>query len=116
MSSDASATDGAQITMSNEELAEQLYDMIMRDIEPDLLSYNIPKLDDYYKDETEEEHETRMQRYKVAYQRFEVNFQEFMNNVQDEVRDTKRASLTEQEAADRAEEESNLANLEEALS
>ena len=102
--------------ISNEELAEQLYDMIMREIEPDLLSYNIPKLDEYYKDETEEQHKERMKRYDVAYKQFEEKLQEFMNNVQDEVRGTKRDSLLAKEQEDKEHDMEVLEDIEEALS
>lgn len=102
-------------TLTNDELAVQLYDMLMRDIEPDLLSYNIPKLDEYYKGETEEQHDKRMKRYEVAYKTFETVFRDFMNDVQDEVRDSKRNSLREEENQARNQEENQLASLEAAF-
>lgn len=100
---------------ANQELAQQLYDMLMRDIEPDLLSYNIVKLAEYYKDETETENTERLQRYQKAYQEFDRVFQSFMNEVQDEVRTTKRDSLEKTEQSDRAGETDNIEALEETL-
>lgn len=111
-----SATPAGVQQQDNDELATQLYDMLMRNIEPDLLSYNIPKLDEYYASESEEEHEERMKRYEQAYEEFEYVFQDFMNEVQDEVRVNKRSALVAQEAENREEEEGELANLEAALS
>lgn len=102
-------------TLTNEELSIQLYDMLMRDIEPDLLSYNIPKLEEYYKGETEQQHDNRMKRYQAAYEAFDIVFREFMNDVQEEVRETKRESLHEKEMEDRSGEQSKLASLEAAF-
>ena len=100
----------------NDELAEQLYDMLMREIEPDLLSYNIPKLDEYYKEETPEQHEARMKRYERAYQDFEYAFQKFMNEVEEEVRENKRSALKEKEHESLQKEQEKLASIEEAFS
>ena len=43
----------------NRQMAEQIYDMLMGDIEPDLLLANIPGLDEKYKGETDAEHKAR---------------------------------------------------------
>lgn len=109
--------DGVQdpAALTNDELAVQLYDMLMRDIEPDLLSYNIPKLDEYYKGESTENHDKRMKRYEAAYKAFDIVFRQFMTDVQDEVRDTKRSSLVAKENEARDQEENQLASLEAAF-
>lgn len=100
----------------NRQLATQLYDMLMRDIEPDLLSYNIPKLDEYYADETTAEHDERMKRYERAYKDFDYVLGEFMSSVQDEVRTAKRSSLKEKETRAAAEDSNQLSTIEAAFS
>lgn len=60
---------------------EWLYDAIMRLVEPELLSANIPLLDEQYQDETAEQHEARMKRYEDAFRRFNeilTNFGDFL--------------------------------------
>lgn len=109
-----SDNDSAQV-VDNQELAQQLYDMLMRDIEPDLLSYNIPKLEEYYAGETAEENQARKERYQKAYAEFDRVFQAFMNEVQEDVRNTKRASLEKKEQSAREAETDDLESLEDSL-
>lgn len=104
--------------ITNEELAEQLYNMLMRDIEPDLLTYNLPKLDEYYADETDDEHQNRMERYNKAYKAFQTAHRDFMNFVTNEVKKAQQVSLdtteTESEMAEQAAEERALQNIQNA--
>lgn len=100
----------------SKELAEKVYDMIMADIEPDLLSYNIDLLDEYYADESADERKARMERYELAYKEFDRAFEEFMQSVQEEVRDNKRTALRQKEEEAREEEIEALSALENAFS
>ncbi len=97
-------------------LAEQLYDLIMADIEPDLLLANIPTLDQKYLGESPEEHTARMQRYDAAYKKFDKEFEKFMSEVNDKVRVSKRSALKEQEEGAKVQEETALQSLESAFS
>lgn len=99
-----------QVGISNEELAEQVYDLLMREIEPDLLSYNLPKIDEFYTSETEAEKEKRMERYQQAYASFEIAFNKFMSMVHTSAQKSKQVSLKQAEQADRANEVDDIAS------
>ena len=101
--------------LKNAELAQQLYDALMVDIEPDLLLANIPLLDERYAGETEEERRVRMKRYEEAYKEFDAALATFMGSVRAEVKTAKRQSLREKETKERAQEETNLTSLEQAF-
>ena len=53
---------------------EQLYDLIMGQIEPDLVTAQIPLLDAKYANETPEEKRARGERYAEAFALFEQTF------------------------------------------
>ena len=53
---------------------EELYDLIMYEIEPELLTPMIPELEKIYKNETKEEHVERMERYRQAFMVFYERF------------------------------------------
>lgn len=95
----------------NKKMAEELYNLLMAEIEPDLLLENIPGLDEKYKGETKDEHDLRMKRYEVAYKKFDEEFSKFMVEVDDKVRTSKRSALKEKESAAQAEDEARLQSL-----
>lgn len=47
--------------------AEEIYNTLMFDIEPDLVTSVVPHLDEIYMNETSEEHAARSERYKRAF-------------------------------------------------
>jgi hypothetical protein len=53
---------------------EELFDLLMGSIEPELTSAQIPLLDAKYKDETPEEKKLRGERYAAAFAQFEQTF------------------------------------------
>lgn len=95
-------------TADNRVLAEEVYDMVMGEIEPDLMLANIPLLDETYKSETPEQHESRMQRYAVAYKKFDIEIAKFMIDVDGKVRATQRQALQEKESAAKADDQNAL--------
>lgn len=90
--------------ITDEELAQQLYDVVMRDIEPDLLSYNTPKLAEFYKDETAAEHAKRMERYQVAYTQFKSAWGAFLTKVQSQLSKHQQLALQTKEQNNNATE------------
>lgn len=100
----------------NRKMAEQIYDMIMADIEPDLLLANIPGLDSKYAHESPEEHKERMKNYKRAYKEFDSKLAEFMGKIKKETRDSKREVMKTKEQKERHAEEAAMQNLEQAFS
>ena len=95
----------------NQRLAEELYNLLMVDIEPDLLLENIPGLDAKYAGETPEQHDARLKRYEVAYKKFDEEFSKFMVDVDQKVRSTKRESLHNKEQEARKDEENTINSL-----
>ena len=107
--------DAQQVGISQEELAKQLYDVVMRDIEPDLLSYNLPKLAEFYADETEQQHKRRMQRYQKAYEQFTEAWRAFLTKVQIQLNSGQKVALQTKETISRAGEKDDLAEAAEAI-
>lgn len=103
------------VQQDNQLLSEQIYDLLMAEIEPELLLANIPALDIRYANETPEEHGVRMQRYAEAYKKFDIALQRFKEDVTGRVRGAKRASLQEEEAEGRGGEEKNMKVIEEEM-
>ncbi len=81
----------------NHELASEIYDKIMGEIEPELMLSNVPLLDATYAGESKEEHEFRMKRYAVAYKKFEEAFGAFKTTVTGSIRQSKKQALQQQE-------------------
>lgn len=98
--------------LNSEELARQLYDVLMADIEPDLLLENLSSLDAKYAGETPEEKERRLARYEAAYKRFDQEFNDFMAQINAEVHASRRTALQEKEAASDASDQQTLTSLE----
>ena len=108
-------TDPTKVNSPNRKLAEEIYDNIMSQIEPELTTEEIHTLDEKYKDETEEQRKGRMARYEKAYAHFDKEVDTFLGNVQEKARESKRTSLKKKEAEVRRKEEAALNNLEEAF-
>jgi hypothetical protein len=96
-------------------LAEQLYNLLMAEIEQDLLLENIPTLDAKYAGETEGEKATRMKRYEEAYRAFDRSFSAFMGDIYSHVRGSRRSALEEQETEAQTQEQKALSSLEKAF-
>lgn len=99
----------------NAELARDLYNTLMADIEPDLLLENLPLLDAKYDGETPEQKAVRLQGYEAAYAKFDAEFEKFMSGVNEEVRTSRRSALQEKEAAAKQSDQPLLASLEDAF-
>jgi uncharacterized protein YukE len=97
--------------MTNQEVAQQVYDLIMEPIEPDLLLANIPLLDAKYAGESQAEHEARMQRYQAAYKKFDREMEKFLDAINTSVRSTQREALKARENEDRRREQEQLTSL-----
>ncbi len=65
--------------------AQWLYDEIMQHIEPELMTDQIGKLEERYKDESPEEREDRLQRYTVSFIIFQDALQSFEERMRDDM-------------------------------
>ena len=94
-----------------DDLASEVYDLLMADIEPDLLLKSIPMLDEKYRAETSAEHAARLKRYQVAYTKFDQSFNEFSVKIGGSVRSMKRDALKQKEKQATNEESQTIEDL-----
>lgn len=106
-----SVQDTAPQTAEKRALAEQVYNMFMAEIEPELILENIPLLAETYKHETAEQHAARMSRYTAAYKKYEEEIKVFYSDVNEQVRDGKRNALKVKEDQEKIAEQNTLNSL-----
>lgn len=63
--------------------SEDIYNLVMGRIEPDLTTPMLPLLDDLYMNETKEQRAERAEWYNKVFARFEIDYQTFMNKMKD---------------------------------
>ena len=95
---------------------DQIYDAIMAGIEPELMTAELPLLDERYKGETPEQAQARAERYNKAFEEYDRQFADYKAQWNEQFNAYKRDALksTEQEA--RQEELVQLQNLEQSIS
>lgn len=97
--------------------AEDIYDMLMGEIEPDLVRNQIPLLGEKYKNETPEEKEQRSRRYLAAFEKFDAALKEYFRKYEEGIQRYKRNAAAYIESRSRQKEEANFdASLQEKLS
>ena len=80
---------------------EDIYNMIMLDIEPDLATFNIEGLEEKYTEESEEEKNKRMKRYTDAFKKCADKFGVCMHTWKKELLKVRRKALgTEEQDVD----------------
>ncbi len=94
----------------------EVYDALMATIEPELMSANIPVLDDKYVGESEEEKAARYERYSRAFDAYDAAYDKWKNDMHVVVKDYKKTALKTAEAESRTKDASVLGNLESELS
>ena len=98
-------TNTGDVTMPS---GDEIYDALMADIEPDLITTNLPHLDEKYAGETPEQKAARMARYEAAYARYDAVFTEWLANLKGVVNDTRHQALVTAEEKDRGDEQATL--------
>ncbi len=94
---------------------EEIYDMLMGSINPELLTANIPHLDEKHAGETEEERKARYERYQRDFAKYDAAFKEWTKKVDTVAAKLLKYALKSAEAKSREEEAGQLANLESQL-
>lgn len=89
---------------------EEVYDIIMASIEPELVTKNLPLLEQQHAGETPEAKAERMKRYEAAFAKYDEEFAKFMEKLHKEVHAVKRdarasAEMKEKEAEAKLEED-----------
>lgn len=93
----------------------ELYDSIMGDIEPELLSANLPLLKDAYANETPDERAARAARYQAAYAEYDARFAKNCNDWNKQLHAYKRHALHNVESRVQTKESAELSSLESSL-
>lgn len=94
--------------MTKEEM-QKLFDALMEQIEPELMSTNSHDMDFVYAGETEEEHQVRMQRYEKAFALLEERLKKVIGTWGQELQDYRRTVLKNAKVSSLA-EDTNAAN------
>ncbi len=95
---------------------EQIYDMLMAKIDPELLSASLPTLEEKYKNETPEQKKARGERYKLAFEQYDAAYQEYMRGIAQGVHSFQHSAMASVESDDKAREQADLQSLDSAIS
>lgn len=91
---------------------QEVYDAIMRMIEPELTSDQIPLLEEKYKDETQEERTKRIEKYNKAFAEYDIAVAAFTSELKSQTEANRRNALSSAERKTRVEEEEKLQQIE----
>ncbi|MFH1670438.1 MAG: hypothetical protein ABIA92_02530 [Patescibacteria group bacterium] len=94
----------------------ELYDSLMERIEPELVSSQVPLLEEKYKGETPEQRKERAERYKNAYKAFMKSFGLYMIDLNQKIGAYRKEAFVSAEINNKAKERQQLANLENTIS
>lgn len=95
---------------------QEMYDAIMRTIEPELCSEAIPLLEEKCKNETDDQKKARAERYTKAYAEYDKRAAEFFAEVGTQVNKLKRQAFSSAEQKNRSEETAKMQQLESLIS
>lgn len=94
---------------------DQLYNMLMSKIEPDLTTDQLPLLDEKYKNETPEQAQVRAQRYEKAFAEYDKQLAAYLAGLEAKVREYQTTARKSVEHEERAHEEEQLTGIEQAM-
>lgn len=80
----------------------ELYDLLMRDIEPDLMSLSVPILAAKYRKETVEEAAMRAKRYAKAFQEYDRHLEAYIGDLDASIRKFGKEAAASMEALENA--------------
>jgi hypothetical protein len=95
---------------------DEIYDMLMGKIEPELLSYNIPYLREAIESDSPEERRERGERYVKAYEEYDRQFAEYQKELKNQFQSYKKNSLSALEGHMKIVDNEQIAELETAIS
>lgn len=94
---------------------QEIFDIIMGDIEPDLVSDAAETLDQKYAGESPEQKAGRMARYQAAFAEYDVQYKEYMDAMNAEVNAYRQEALKLTEQNSQKKDETELQSLEAAF-
>lgn len=80
----------------------ELYDLLMKDIEPELISMSVPLLPAKYRGETKEAAEARAARYAKAFQEYDRQLELYIGNLNASIRKFGRDAASSMETLERS--------------
>ena len=95
--------------------AEDIYDYLMQEIEPDLVTSNAQSLEEKYADESAEEQEQRFLRYRKAFAEYKQKKADFFVQMETKVKHFCQERFEKLEAASRSHDDEKVAALEKLL-
>jgi hypothetical protein len=93
----------------------ELYDTIMGQIEPELLSSNLPFSADKFQDEDLEQRAERARRYQAAFDEYDRRFAQYCDTWNEELHSYKRQAVAYIEAAAQTNDDAQLSSIESSL-
>ena len=94
----------------------EVYDSIMREIEPELTSDKLPLLEEFKKTDSPEQAGERKARYDKAFEEYDKRYKTYLTGEQDKVHNFKRDVLRYMEADANKDDDNRLQALESSLS
>ena len=95
---------------------EEIYNLLMGQIEPDLTTDMLPVLDELYMDETNEEREKRGERYGAAFADFELAYDHFISSCVNFYTDLKKKAKALAQKATKEADTKDMNAIEDSLS
>lgn len=93
----------------------EVYDSLMREIEPELLSTELPNLEKRYAKESADARKERYARYDRAFQKYDEGYATYVRGIEEETHNYRRAFLQSAEEESREEDATGLTKLESAF-
>ncbi len=94
---------------------DELYNILMKGIEPDLTTDQLPLLDGKYKDENPEEATIRAERYQKAFAEYDRQLSAYLAKLKTKLHTFQSTARESLEHEERTKEEEALSGLEEAM-
>ncbi len=91
---------------------DELYNLLMGKIEPELTTDQLPLLDERYHGETPDESKARAKRYEKAFAEYDKQLQDYMEGLKQKLRAHQRIAMSSAELGAKAEEEDALTAIE----
>jgi hypothetical protein len=95
---------------------QEIYDQLMREIEPELTNDVLPTLKEKYANETPEQATERQARYEAAFAEYDKRYAQYMNDMANKIHTFQRTVRAGIESDERTAEQGQLSSLESTIS
>lgn len=94
---------------------DELYNLLMSKIEPDLTTDQLPLLDAKYKGETPEQAQARAERYEKAFAQYDKELAQYIATLKAKIKTYQHTAMQSLEHEEKVKEEQELSGLEHAM-